>query len=101
MELSAEVTTLKGVGPKTAEILEKAGLRTVRDILYYLPRDYENYQTAVKIRNLKPGKVMIRGKISGLHTRHTGRRNFTITEGCISDDTALVRVVWFNQPYRA
>ncbi|MBQ3409987.1 ATP-dependent DNA helicase RecG [Candidatus Saccharibacteria bacterium] len=101
MDLSAEVTTLKGVGPKTAEILEKAGLRTVRDILYYLPRDYEDYQTAVKISDLQPGKVMIKGKIDGLHTNYTRRRNFAITEGHISDGTGDVRVVWFNQPYRA
>lgn len=100
MDLSAEVTTLKGVGPKTAEILEKAGLRTVRDILYYLPRNYENYQTAIKIKDLKPGKVMVKGRISDLHTNYARRRNFTITEGRITDGTGDIRVVWFNQPYR-
>lgn len=101
MDLSAEVSSLRGVGPKTAEILEKAGLRTVRDILYYLPRDYEDYQTTVKISDLRPGKVVIKGKIDSLRTNHTRRRNFTITEGHITDGTGDVRVVWFNQPYRA
>lgn len=99
MDLSAEVQTIKGVGPKTAQALAKAGLYTVRDLIYYLPRDYENYQSATSIAQLRPGKVMLKGKISQLSTRYT-RRNFNITEGEIIDSTGKVRVVWYNQPYR-
>ena len=45
--------------------------------------------------------MVIRGRISDLKTSHTHRRNLTITEGVIRDDTDAIRVVWFNQPYRA
>ena len=101
MELFASVKTVKGVGPKTQLALEKAGLYTVRDLLYYLPRLYENFTQTTKLSEIRPGKVVIKGKISGLTTRRTSRRNLTITEGVISDDTDAIRVVWFNQPYRA
>ena len=101
MDLNLEVQSIKGVGPKTAAILEKAGLRTVRDLLYYLPRDYENYQQATTIANATPGKIIINGKISNLATKYGRRRNFAITEGVVSDATGSIRVVWFNQPYRA
>ena len=43
MDLGASVEKIKGVGPKTAETLKKAGIKTVRDFFYNLPRDYENY----------------------------------------------------------
>ena len=101
MDLSVEVTAVSGIGEKTAEKLKKAGIFTLRDFLYYLPRDYENFQSTVKIRDLKPGKVMVRGRISDLETSHTRRRGLSITTGTISDDTGAIRVVWFNQPYRA
>lgn len=101
MNLSAEVSTVKGVGPKTADVLHQAGIFTVRDLLYYLPRTYEDYQAATQITDLQPGKVMIRGRITDLHVRYTRRRNFTITEGQVEDATGAVRVVWYNQPYRA
>ncbi|MBR3220301.1 ATP-dependent DNA helicase RecG [Candidatus Saccharibacteria bacterium] len=101
MDLNLEVQSIKGVGPKTAAILEKAGLRTVRDLLYYFPRDYENYQQATTIQKITPGKVIVKGKISQLNTRYGQRRNFTITEGVISDATGSIKAVWFNQPYRA
>lgn len=100
MDLTAEVTNVPGVGEKTAAQLEKAGIFTVRDLLYFLPRDYENFQAAQNIADLHPGKVILRGKIKNLETQYTRRRGLTITTGQIEDDTGAVRVVWFNQPYR-
>ena len=101
MDLSSEVTTVSGIGEKLAEKLKKAGIYTLRDFLYFLPRDYENFQNTVKICDLRPGKVMVRGRISDLETTATRRRGLSITSGTISDETGSLRVVWFNQPYRA
>ena len=100
MDLTDSVEKLKGIGPKTATILQKYGVRTVRDFIYNLPRDYENYDSPTSISEIQPGKVVIKGKISDLKTRRTRRRNLTITEGTISDNTGSVRVIWFNQRYR-
>lgn len=101
MDLSAGIENVKGVGPKTAELLKRVNLCTVGDLLYCLPRVYENYRTTVNIEDLRPGKVIIRGKISDLHIVRTSRKRLTITQGVIRDETGAVRTVWFNQPYRA
>ncbi|NLA81150.1 MAG: DEAD/DEAH box helicase [Chloroflexi bacterium] len=100
MDIELAVEKIKGIGPKTSAILHKAGIFTLKDLLYTLPRDYENYQTPTKISHIRPGKVVVKGKISQLHTRHTARRRLSITEGVIRDDTDAIRVVWFNQHYR-
>lgn len=101
LDLTADVGTLSGIGEKTAEILKRGGIKTVRDLFYYLPRDYENYQNLVKIAAMKPGKVAIKGKIESLNTHYGKSRHLAITEGIIRDETASVRTVWFNQAYRA
>ena len=101
MDLSEEVTAVDGIGEKTGKKLKKAGIFSVRDLLYFLPRDYENFQSTVKICDLRPGKVLVRGRISDLETSSTRRRGLSITTGTISDETGSIRVVWFNQPYRA
>lgn len=97
----APVESVKGIGPKTAALLQNANLRTVGDLLYCLPRVYENYQTTVAIADLQPGNIIVRGKISDLTSRKTRNRRLTITEGVIRDATGAIRTVWFNQPYRA
>ena len=101
LDLTAPVETLKGIGPKRAEILHKAGIWTVRDFFYNLPRDYDNYAAPTTIRAIQPGKVVLKGKIDSLSTRRTRRRNLAVTEGVIRDQTGAIKVVWFNQSYRA
>ena len=100
MNLEGSVEEIKGIGPKTAEVLKKAGIKTVRDFFYNLPRDYDNYAAPSAISKVRPGKVVVRGKIDSLATRKTRRRNLSITEGVIRDNTGAIRVVWFNQSYR-
>ena len=100
MDLMASVEELKGVGPKRAETLKKAGIRTIRDFFYNLPRDYENYSAPTSISEMRPGKVVIKGKISDLNSRRAKRRNLSIIEGVVRDGSGAVRVVWFNQSYR-
>lgn len=100
MNMLDSVEEIKGIGPKTAEVLEKAGIRTLRDFFYNLPRGYENYRAATSIADIRPGKVVVRGKIDSLASRRAKRRNLSITEGVVHDATGAVKVVWFNQSYR-
>lgn len=100
MDLLASVEELKGIGPKTATLLKKYGIRTIRDFFYNLPRTYENYQMASTIAEMRPGKVVVKGKIENLSQRRAKRRNMSIVEGAIRDGTGVVKVVWFNQNYR-
>ena len=94
------VEKIKGVGPKTAEILRKAGIKTVRDFFYNLPKDYENYAKPSTIAEMEPGKVVVKGRITALKTHQARRRKLSITEGILRDNTGFVKVVWFNQSYR-
>ena len=100
MNLSSSVEELKGIGPKTAEILKKAVISTIRDFFYNLPKDYENFSAPTTIAAMEPGKVVIKGRITALTSHHARRRKLTITEGVIRDDTGFVKAVWFNQAYR-
>ena len=100
MDLGAPIQEVKGIGPKTAEVLHKAGIFTLRDLVYHLPRDYEDFQQAQNIADLKPGNVTVRARVEEIKTRRM-RRNLAITEATLRDKTGAVRAVWFNQPYRA
>ena len=100
MNLRTNLSELKGVGKKTAQKLQLAGLKTVKDIVNYLPRSYNDYSTISSISNLSPGKVTIKARVESVNTRYI-RRNMQITTATLTDDNNnKVRAVWFNQPYR-
>lgn len=100
MDLAAPVEEVKGIGPKTAEVLRKSGILMLRDLVYHLPRDYENFQQAQNISALKPGNVVIKAKVEQISTRRM-RRNLAITEATLRDKSGAIKAIWFNQPYRA
>lgn len=100
MNLSDPVESLKGVGKVTSEVLRKAGIKTVRDFFYNLPRDYLNFQRPTSISEIRPGRVVIKGRVDKISTRPARRRHLTITEAVISDKTGAVKATWFNQSYR-
>lgn len=56
-ELDQSLSYLKGIGPKNGERLARLGLWTIRDLLFYYPRDYLDYAKQVDIRALEPGSM--------------------------------------------
>jgi ATP-dependent DNA helicase RecG len=100
MTLGSPLTDLKGVGDAVAKKFAVLGLKTVGDLLDYYPRRYEDYSEINQINEMKPGVVTIEAVIKQAKGRYV-RRGMHITEAVASDDTGSVRLIWFNQPYRA
>lgn len=99
MKLITPLEQIKGVGPKTAQALAAAGLKTISDALDFLPRAYDDYSTAVNITDLQPGKVTVKARCESVSTRVV-RRGLRITTAVLADKSGKVKAVWFNQPYR-
>jgi ATP-dependent DNA helicase RecG len=75
------------------------GLNTVEDLLYYLPKRYEDRSAAARIKDLKAGvSGMIEGEVltCGSRATRTGSPVFQIS---VTDSTGFIHAVWFNQPY--
>lgn len=88
------------MGPALEKKLELIGLCTVYDLIEYFPRSYQDFSAVLPINRLKPGNVTIEAKITSIKGRYV-RRGMHVTEAIAQDDTGNVRLVWFNQPYRA
>jgi ATP-dependent DNA helicase RecG len=99
-DFDAPVESVKGVGAAVAAKLKVLGVRTVQDLIDYYPRRYDDYSHITPIQKLRPGMVTIRAVIKQASGKYV-RRGTHITEAVASDDTGSVRLVWFNQPYRA
>lgn len=100
MDITRPVTDIRGVGPELAKKFAALGIQTVSDISTYYPRRYDDYSHVSNIRNIRPGIVTLKATLSQATGRYV-RRGLHITEAIASDTTGSVRLLWFNQPYRA
>lgn len=97
--LDSDVKYVKGVGPQRAKLLNKLGIHTVRDLLFYFPREHLDRTRIKKISELTPGeRTTITGKVlSGtLRLSTTGIKIFDLA---VTDGTGVIWATFFNQPY--
>ena len=91
---------LKGVGPRKAADLKKAGLNTVEDLLFRFPRRYEDRSKLQKIISLRPGMTAaIAGKVLNAGLAHTRRPGFKLFSALVQDDSGQIQAVWPNQAF--
>ena len=95
--LDTEIQYLKGVGPKNATTMRKVGLFTAGDLLYYMPRRYEDRRNIPPIGLVQPGQfVTVRGKIVSIDCRST-RGGMIILKAVLKDRSGSIALTWFNQ----
>ena len=98
-DLKKDIQFVKGIGPKKAYKLNKLGIFTLKDLLYYFPRQYEDRNNLKKIVELKnEDKATIKALIVGITTSNP-RKGMTLTKVDVKDETGYAKLVFFNQPY--
>ena len=100
MKLSDSVTVISGVGEQLGSKLSAIGVKTVGELINYYPRRYNDFSNVLQIAEIRPGEVSVKAQIKQVRGRYV-RRGMHITEAVASDKSGSVRLVWFNQPYRA
>lgn len=93
--MHSSVESLKGIGPKRAAILrEEAGIETVEDLLYYIPRRYIDRSSLKKIGDCFVNElVTVAGRI--IEVKISGNRK-KFLEVIIDDDTEVISGVFFG-----
>ena len=99
--LAAGLSSLKGVGPKTAEAAAAAGIRTVGDLLHHIPRRHRDLRIR-QLGDLERGETAtVQVEVLGAQPRPFRRGMLRMVSVKVGDETAHVRATWFNQPWVA
>src|SRR3954447_1900176 len=92
---------LDGIGPKTAEAAAAAGLRTIGDLLFHIPRRHRDLRIR-QLGDLQPGETAtIQVEVLGPQPRPFRKGRLRMVSVKVGDTTGQVRATWFNQPWVA
>jgi len=97
--LDDPVESLPQIGDKRRGLLNKLGIRTLRDLVEHYPRDYDDRSHILPLSELTPGRAAtVRGEIAGkVEVMRFGAT--VITKALLTNETGRLPLVWYNQPY--
>ena len=97
----SDLQYVKGVGPRRYEALDAMGIRSVRDLLYYFPRDYLDRSKIVPIGDIRKfieaGEyITVVGQVLKQEARRTKKGNRIIFLLTVGDESGKISCVWFE-----
>ncbi len=99
LHLSNPLTKLPGVGASYLSRLQSLGLFTVQDLLFYFPFRYDDFTTVATSRTVELNtNVTIVAQLLSIENIYT-RNGKKLTKALFKDESGLLPVTWFNQPY--
>ena len=99
IDLEKDVKYIKGVGPNRVKLLNKLGIFTLKDLITYYPRTYEDRSKPKNIAECIDGEeVLIEAYATG-RVSDVRLRGKTMQKLVIRDETGVATAVWFNQSY--
>ena len=99
LSLKSPVTAVKGMGTARARRLERLGVYTIEDLIYFFPRRYDDFSRLRTIDQLQYGEEVTIVGIIQEAINQTTRKGIHLTRVGIYDGTGTIEAVWFNQPY--
>ncbi len=100
--VDAPLTVLYGVGPENAAKFKRLGLNTLRDVLLYFPRRYDDYSKMKTINRLEYGEeCTLIGTITEARQRRIRGGQSTLLKVVLTDATSMLEISFFNQPWLA
>ncbi len=100
--LHEDVTRLKYVSGSREEALRRLGIERVGDLLSHIPFRYLDFTRAYTIENAPLGEVCtIVGTVDKVSNRPTSKRGMTLTEVFLVDESGVLKVAFFKQPWLA
>ena len=101
ISLSSPVTVLSGVGPAKAAAYEKAGVRTLEDLLLHIPRNYENRGDVRLLSDARTdgGKTAVVLTVATQPQAARLKGKLTVIKFRAFDESGSCELVFFNMPF--
>ncbi len=97
--MDSPITSIKGIGEKTAALFHRVGVDTVGELLSYYPRNYDIYEEPVTFANLKKEQIQaVTGFVRKVPAVSKTRR-YAVTTVVLEEFGEYLHLTWFNMPF--
>lgn len=97
--MDSPITSIKGIGEKTAALFHRVGVDTVGELLSYYPRNYDVYEEPVTFANLKTEQIQaVTGFVRKMPAVSKTRR-YAVTTVILEEFGEYLHLTWFNMPF--
>ena len=100
LQLSSSIESAPLINEKRGKVLRDHGIRTIEELLWYLPFRYEDWRHLDTVSEAKNGQpITIAGTVARVNLHITSRQRFRILDVTVRDSTGSALLRFFNQPY--
>lgn len=99
-DLQTDVRYIKGIGEQRAKALSRLGVSTLRDLISYFPRRYEDRTQTCKIAELLPDETAcVEAMVATTPQLSHVRKGLDLVKLRAVDETGVLDVTFFNQTW--
>ncbi len=99
LDLEKSVKYIKGVGPNREILLNKLGIFTLKDLITYYPRTYEDRNKPKFLYECEDGEEVLIEAVVCNRMTNVRLKGKTMQRLIVRDETGTCTITWFNQPY--
>ena len=99
VDLNKDVKYIKGVGPARVVLLNKLGIFTLKDLITYYPRTYEDRSKPKFICECEDGEEALIEALVCNNMTNVRLKGKTMQRVIVRDETGSATITWFNQTY--
>lgn len=95
-----QLTDIKGVGAKTVEKLNKLGIFTPKDAIYFYPKFYWDMTKETDLEKIESGDyVLLKGYLTSISGLIRAKRGLTFCTAALNTQGKKIKLTWFNSPF--
>ena len=99
MDLNKDVKYVKTVGPNRVKLLNKLKINTLKDLITYYPRDYEDRSKPKNLYECVDGEEVLIEAMAAGRIMEMRKGRMVISKLTVKDQTGTCYITWFNQGY--
>lgn len=102
INFETKISEISSIKPAMIARFKRLHIETVGDLLHHFPARYEDYSEILPISDaMLDEKATFEGTVISIETKKTWKKQMSLTEAILEDESGQIKLLWFNQRHIA